>query len=63
VLDTSAVFEWRYKGSVIKNSEDTFANYSEYHFTTSQAMRYDAYFHPAYTVKELEAVKELEPTA
>jgi hypothetical protein len=55
VLDTSAVFEWRYKGSVIKNSEDTFANYSEYHFTTSQAMRYDAYFHPAYTVKELES--------
>jgi hypothetical protein len=51
VLDASPVYEWHYKGSVIKNNEDTFANYSEYHFTTSQAMRYDAYFHPAYSVE------------
>jgi len=47
VLDTSHAYEWRYKGSVITNNEDTFANYTEYMFTTSQAMRYDAYFHPA----------------
>jgi hypothetical protein len=47
VLDTSHEFEWNYKGSVIKSSDDTFANYSEYAFTTSQAMRYDAYFHPS----------------
>jgi hypothetical protein len=51
VLDASAVFEWNYKNSVIKNNEATFANYSEYHFTTSQAMRYDAYFHPKYSVE------------
>jgi len=51
VLDTSHAFEWRYKDSVIKNSEDTFANYSEYSFTTSQAMRYGAYFHPAYSME------------
>jgi hypothetical protein len=57
VLDTSHEFEWSYKGSVIKSSEDTFANYSEYRFTTSQAMRYDAYFHPAYALE-----KELAPS-
>ena len=51
VLDTSPVYAWHYKGSVIKNDEDTFANYSEYRFTTSQAMRYDAYFHPSYSVE------------
>lgn len=51
VLDTSHEFEWNYKGSVIKNSEDTFANYAEYCFTTSQAMRYDAYFHPSYSAE------------
>ena len=52
VLDASAEYEWHYKGSVIKNSEDTFASYSEYRFTTSQAMRYDAYFHPTYSVEQ-----------
>ena len=51
VLDTSHVYEWRYKGSAIKSSEDTFANYCEYRFTTSQAMRYGAYFHPTYSVE------------
>lgn len=51
VLDTSHEYEWRYKGSVIKSGEDTFANYTEYSFTTSQAMRYEAYFHPKYSVK------------
>ncbi len=33
--------------------EHTFANYSEYSFTTSRAMRYDAYFHPKYPVPGL----------
>jgi len=51
VLEASAEFEWRYKGSEIKNNEETFANYAEYHFTTSQAMRYDKYFHPNYPVE------------
>ena len=51
VLEASPVFEWRYKGSTIKNNEYTFANYSEYRFTTSQAMRHKAYFHPKYVVK------------
>jgi len=50
VLDTAHDYEWRYKGCVMKSSEDTVANYSEYCFTTSQAMRHDAYFHPTYTV-------------
>jgi hypothetical protein len=36
---------------VIKNDENTFANYSEYRFTVSQAMRYKAYFHPTYAVE------------
>jgi len=57
VLDTSHEFEWRYKGCVIQNGPDTFANYAEYRFTTSQAMRYDAYFHPSYSLK-----KELVPS-
>jgi hypothetical protein len=52
VLDASPVYEWHYRGSVIKSSENTFANYSEYCFTTSQAMRYKAYFHPTYSVGE-----------
>ncbi|MCP4040039.1 MAG: hypothetical protein GY733_24050, partial [bacterium] len=51
VLETSADFEWRYKGSVITGDEQTVANYAEYGFTTSQAMRYDAYFNPSYAVE------------
>jgi hypothetical protein len=50
VLDASPVYEWNYRGSVIKNNEDTFAHYSEYCFTTSQAMRYEKYFHSAASV-------------
>ena len=46
VLDTSPVYEWNYKGSVIKNNKDTFGNYSEFTFTISKSMRYKAYFHP-----------------
>tara|TARA_B100000315_G_scaffold189302_1_gene179135 strand:+ start:758 stop:1558 length:801 start_codon:yes stop_codon:yes gene_type:complete len=48
VLDASAEFEWNYKGSVINDNPHTFTNYAEYHFTTSQAMSYDNYFHPQY---------------
>ena len=55
VLDASPVYKWYYKGSVVKNNENTFANYSEYCFTTSQAMRYEAYFHPTYSVEERRA--------
>jgi hypothetical protein len=51
VIDASPVFEWNYKGSVIKNNEDTFASYSEYSFTTSQAMRYEKYFNPTAAVR------------
>jgi len=47
VLDTSPVYEWNYKGSVIKNNKNTFGNYSEFTFTISKSMRYKAYFHPA----------------
>ncbi len=46
VLDTSPVYEWNYKGSVIKNNENTFGHYSEFIFTISKSMRYKAYFHP-----------------
>jgi hypothetical protein len=51
VHETSAVYEWNYKGSVIKSDQHTFANFCEYSFTTSRAMRYDAYFHPKYPVE------------
>lgn len=47
VLDTSPVYEWNYKGSVIKNNKNTFGNYSEFTFTLSKVMRYKAFFHPA----------------
>ncbi len=47
VLDTSPSYEWNYKGSVIKNNENTFANYAEFTFSLSKVMSYDAYFHPA----------------
>lgn len=46
VIDTSPVYEWYYKGSVIRNNEYTFGNYSEFTFTLSKVMRYNTYFHP-----------------
>jgi len=46
VLETSPVYEWNYKGSVIKNNKDTFGNYAEFTFTISKSMRYKAYFRP-----------------
>ncbi len=46
VLDASSDNEWRYKNSVIKSDDNTFANYSEYDFTVSQVMSYEGYFHP-----------------
>lgn len=51
VIDASPDYAWNYKGTVIKNNEATFAHYSEYSFTTSQAMRYGKYFHPTYPLK------------
>ena len=51
VFDTSHDYEWCYKGSVIKKDENTFANYSEYSFTVSQAMPYEKYFYPTYPVE------------
>ena len=51
VHETSAAYEWNYKGSVIRSDEHTVANFSEYGFTTSRAMRYDAYFRPKYPVE------------
>ncbi len=44
VLDTSPIYEWNYKGSVIKNNQNTFGNYSEFTFTLSKVMRYNAFF-------------------
>jgi hypothetical protein len=55
VHKASAIYEWNYKGSVIKSDQHTFVNFSEYSFTTSRAMRYDAYFHPKYPVPGLSA--------
>ena len=46
VANTTAAFEWNYKGSLLKNNQDTITNYCEYSFTTSWAMRYRKYFHP-----------------
>ncbi len=51
VFDTSYTYEWNYKGSVIKNNENTFASYVEISWTTSHAMRYKAYFHPSYALE------------
>ena len=51
VLGASARVQWKFKGATIEDNEDTFANYAEYAFTTSQAMRYDAYFHPKYAIE------------
>ena len=59
VLATSHEVEWRYQGSVITSGEGIAADYCEYSFTTSRAMRYDAYFHPRYSLehkREAEAV-------
>ena len=46
VVETSPVYEWKHKGSVIKNNKNTFGNYAEFIFTISKSMRYKAYFHP-----------------
>jgi hypothetical protein len=46
MIHTSPVYEWNYKGSVIKNNPNTFGSYSEFTFTISKSMRYKAYFHP-----------------
>ncbi len=46
VLDTSPVYEWNYKGSVIQNNKSTFGNYSEFTFSLSKVMSYNAFFHP-----------------
>ncbi len=46
VLDISPVYEWNYKGSVIRNNEYTFGHYSEFTFSISKIMDYDTCFHP-----------------
>jgi len=51
VYNCSAAYEWNYKDSLIKNDENTFANYCEYSFSTSWAMPYKKYFHPKYSVE------------
>ena len=57
VLNVPAVYEWNYKGTEIKNNEYTLANYCEYNFTTSWAMRYKNYFHPKYPVSHIESAR------
>ena len=52
VLGASASVQWKFKDASIENNEGTFANYAEYDFTTSQAMRYEAYFHPQYSIEQ-----------
>ncbi len=46
VTDLSPVYEWNYKGSVIRNDKHTFGHYSEFTFSISKAMDYNTYFHP-----------------
>ena len=50
-FNTKATYEWNYKGYVIKNDENTFANYAEYHFACSRVMNYTKYFYPKYAVE------------
>jgi len=54
VFNCEAAYRWNYKDSLIKSSENTYANYCEYSFSTSWAMNYKKYFHPDYPVKRLE---------
>ncbi len=51
VLDTAPIYEWNYKGSVIRNNKDTFGNYSEFIFSLSKVMGYKAFFHQSTTIK------------
>ncbi len=44
-LDTSPVYEWNYKGSIIRNNEYTFGVYTEFTFTLSRVMSYNTFFH------------------
>ena len=44
VQEVSAEYEWNYQGVRITNDEHTVAQYCEYEFTTSWAMRYKKYF-------------------
>ena len=51
VVDASAQYEWKYKQVKIQNKDKILACYSEYRFTTSQAMSFNAYFHPKYKIE------------
>jgi len=51
VFNTSADYEWKHKGSLIKNDKISLSSYCEYNFTTSWAMRYDKYFYPDYALE------------
>jgi hypothetical protein len=46
VTDVAADIVWRFKGSEVRNEMGFPAHHVEYRFTTSQAMSYEAYFHP-----------------
>jgi hypothetical protein len=50
MIETSVQFEWLYKGSVIRNTDNGFSNYATYDFSVSQAMSYQQYFHPPYSL-------------
>ena len=62
VLGASAVYKWNYQGAVLTNDESTIANYGEYSFTTSWAMRYKKYFYPKYSLKHFENGKSINKT-
>lgn len=47
VADASADFVWNYQGAQIRDGDQTLSNYCEYRFSTSWAMGYHKYFHPA----------------
>ena len=44
VKESDVDYTWDYKGSELKNRDDTMSVYSEYHFTMSKPMSYKAYF-------------------
>ena len=47
---TAGTYEWNYKGNVLRNDENTVANYAEYHFGCSRVMNHTKYFYPKYTI-------------
>lgn len=44
VVETNGTFDWRYKGSDVTSSKDSWSVFSQYWFTMSQPMSHKTYF-------------------